>query len=249
MNFLLDICLIVLFLLIVIICACRGFVRCIWSMLTIVGAFVLAYVFGPTVGGWIGETFVYEYVSSYTYDTLDSIVDESGNEFAVSDVFDSMPDELIDLLNRCGADYEDIKTELSSSLTVSNEQLRSISDSISLPISTTISNIIGIVVVFFGALLAISLLGLILKLVVKVPVIKSIDSFLGAILGIAEAFVVIWVVCLIIGLLVEHSFISNSQNEELLLIAKNSYILRFFCDLSPINFINICKNTIYEWLR
>lgn len=239
MNFVLDAILILIFLLIVIISSCRGFVKSIWSMVTIVGAFVLAYMMGPTLGNWIAENYVYGYVAEYTYATVESIIEEKDGQYDVSELCDSLPVELVDLIDRCGADVDDIQLNFDSILSVSREELYVLSAQISEPIASTISMIIGFVTVFFAAIILISIIGLVLKLVVKVPIIRSVDSVLGAILGLVKGFVIVWVICLIIGLFVERGVISASTNDTFLLITNGSYLLRFFCNLSPIDFINI----------
>ncbi len=233
MILLLDIILVLIFLLVVIISARRGFVKCIWSVVTIIGAFVFSYMFGPTLGVWIGEAFVCDYVSSYSYEVVESIVEEKSDkdQYDVPDLFDTLPEDLISFLEHCGVDIDDITSGLSTSVTVSQDELYTIADSIASRVSKTISNVSGIIIVFLASIIIISLLGLILKLLVKVPIIKPINTFFGMILGIVEGFVIVWILCWLVELVVE--------NETFHLITDSSYLFKFFRNLSLTDFINI----------
>ena len=239
MNVLLDVILVLTFLLIVVISARRGFIKCIWSLATVVGAFVLAYTFGPMLGDELCDRYIYDYVSSYTYASIEELAQKDADNYDVSGLFDNVPDEFVELLDHCGVELEDLSVTVSPTMTVTREELRDIAGSISGPVSTTISNIIGVIAVFFASVLLISILGILLKLVVKMPIIKSINSFFGMILGAIEGFFIIWVICLLIGLLVEQGFMSGMNNEFLYSMTESSYLLKFFCQLSPIDFINI----------
>ena len=239
MNVLLDIILVLIFLLIVVISTCRGFVKCIWSMVTVVGAFILAYNFGPRLGSEICDRYIYDYVSSYTYASVEEMVVESNDNYDVSGLFDNVPQEFVDLLEHCGVELDEVASTVSPSMTVSQEELYEIAGSIAMPISVTISNIIGIIVVFFASILLISIFGIFMRIVVKVPVIRFINSFFGMLLGAVEGFVIVWVICLLIGLIVEHGFIGEINNEFVYSMTDGSYLLKFFCQLSPIDFINI----------
>ena len=239
MNVLLDVILVSIFLLIVIISARRGFIKCIWSLVTVVSAFFLAYTFGPMLGAKLCDRFIYDYVSSYTYESVEKMAQKDADDYDLSAVFDNMPDEFNELLDHCGVELDEISLQVSPTMTVTSEELSVIAGSIARPVSATIANIIGVIAVFFASVILISLLGVLLKLIVKVPVIKSINSFFGMILGAIEGFFIIWVVCLLIGLFVEQGFMSNINNEFLCTMTESSCLLKFFCQLSPIDFINI----------
>lgn len=239
MNFLFDVFLILVFLLVVIVATMKGFVKSIWRTVTIVGAFILAYVFGIAVGEWICDNFVLDHVTSYSYGIVSELVEENADKYDVSGLFETLPQEFTDLLANCGTDIEELTSRYSNTVTVSEEDLYSMAQSIALPISGTLSNAVGVITVFMVSLLILSLVGLLLKVVVKIPIIRSIDSFLGFVFGLAEGLVVIWILCVFTGLFVEHSFMSNSSNEVLNELTDASRILKFFCKLSPVDFINI----------
>ena len=239
MTYILDIILVLLFFIVVLVSTIRGFVKSVWRTFTVVGAFVIAYTYGTFVGTYLCDNYVNDYVAEYTLESLTEIVtDDSGNSASV-DILDNAPEELIDLLERCGSDIDELRSFINNDVVVSEEELQVMAESISAPIARTISAIIGMIAVFVAGVILLSLFGALLRLILKLPIIRFIDSFLGMAFGLAEAFVVVWVVCLVIGFIVEHGFITGSTNEAITAVTDSSHLFRFFCDLSPVDFINI----------
>lgn len=239
MNVILDLVLVVLYLVIIFVCAFRGFVKSIWSMVTIIGSILLTCIYGPIVGDWIHNKYVHDYVSDYVYESVEAIVAEKSGEYYISNVSEVLPEDLLTMLHYCGADIEEIQTRVSSYATVSKDELYSLADTIASPISDTISNIVGFVAVFVCSVIAISLMGLILKLIVKMPVIKSVNFTLGAVLGVVEGFIVLWIICMVIGSLIERGIISAESNETIFYMTESSHLLKFFGELSLLDLINV----------
>jgi len=239
MNWILDCFLILLYLLIVIIVADKGLVRSIWRAVTVVGSLTLSFIFGPVLGEWICDVWVLDHISSYSFGVVADLVEKNSGQYDTTALFDSLPQEFLDLLSRCGADVNSISKDFVPSLTVSESDLYAMARAIATPISNTLSKAIGVIAVFFASVLLLFLLGLILKLFVKLPVIRSIDKVFGMFFGLIEAFVVVWIISLAIGVLIESGYVTNSSSVVISNIAEKSYIFRFFCGLSPIDFINI----------
>lgn len=239
MNYLLDIFLFLLFLLITIISTERGFVDSVWSSVTIIGSFVIAYLFGGFVGDWIYSTFVLKHISGYAYGIVEALIENSANSYNVSELFSSLPDEFVALVENCGADISVLEAEFGSALTLSSAELYSLAESVAQPISRTLSNAIAIVSVFLISVLVLWLVGLVVKIIVKIPIIKTLNSLLGFIFGVLKGLVIVWIICVALSIFVERGFMDPETVEVLNNLTKGSYIFNFFCSFSPINFINI----------
>lgn len=239
MNWLLDVFLVLIFLLITVISTEKGFVKSIWSTVTIVGAFVLAYMFGPILGDWICDNFVLGHVSEYTFDVVETLIAADSEQYDISYLFESLPEEFVALVENCGADLETLESQFVQSVTVSKEELYSFAESVALPISRTLSNAVGVVSVFLASVLALWLVGLVVKVIAKIPIIKTINGLLGFVVGLIKGFIIVWILCVAIGIFVERGFMEPESMEALRLLADGSYIFKFFCNLSPVNFINI----------
>ncbi len=239
MSILLDIFLILLFLLITIISTERGFVDSVWSTVTIIGAFVLAYTFSGFVGDWICNNYVLRYVSEYAFEIVGSVVKQSAEQYDISSLFDSLPEEFVALVQNCGAEISSLEAQFGSSLTISEGELYSFAESVALPISQTLSNAIAIVSVFLISVLILWLFGILVKIIVKIPIIKTINSLLGFLFGLLKGFIIVWILCVALSIFVEKGFMNPDSVGVLNNLTKESYIFNFFCSFSPINFINI----------
>ena len=239
MNYLLDIFLFLLFLLITIISTERGFVNSVWSSVTIIGSFVVAYMFGGVVGEWICDNFVLKYISEYAYVIVESLIENSAENYNISNLFESLPEEFVTLVENCGADISVLNSQFGSSLTLSQVELYSFAESVASPISQTLSNAIAIVSIFLISLLILWIIGLVVKIIVKIPIIKTLNSLLGFVFGVIKGLVIVWILCVTLSIFVESGFMDPETVEVLNNLTKESYIFNFFCTFSPINFINI----------
>lgn len=239
MKWLLDIFLFLIFLLITIISTEKGFVKSIWSTVTIIGAFVLSYLFGPILGAWICDNFVLGHVTEYAFNVVETLVTTSSEQYDISYLFESLPDEFVALVENCGADLDALESQFMLSVTLSKDELYSFAESVALPISRTLSNAVGIVAVFLVSILVLWLVGLLVKVIAKFPIIKTINGFLGFLVGLIKGFIIVWILCVAIGIFVERGFMEPESMEALKILTDGSYIFKFFCNLSPVNFINI----------
>ena len=239
MNYLLDIFLLLLFLLITIISTERGFVNSVWSSVTIIGSFVVAYMFGGVVGDWICDNFVLKYISEYAYGIVESLIENSAENYNISNLFESLPEEFVTLVENCGADISVLNSQFGSSLALSQVELYSFAESVASPISQTLSNAIAIVSIFLISLLILWIIGLVVKIIVKIPIIKTLNSLLGFVFGVIKGLVIVWILCVTLSIFVESGFMDPETVEVLNNLTKESYIFNLFCTFSPINFINI----------
>lgn len=239
MNYLLDIFLFLLFLLITIISTERGFVDSVWSSVTIIGSFIVAYLFSSVVGEWICDNFVLKHISEYAYDIVESLIENNVDSYNIAGLFESLPEEFITLAQNCGADISALEAQFASSLTLSSAELYSFAESVAAPLSQTLSNAIAIVSIFLISLLIFWLVGLVVKVIVKIPIIKTLNSLLGFVFGVLKGLVIVWILCVTLSIFVERGFMDPETVEVLNNLTKESYIFNFFCTFSPINFINI----------
>ncbi len=239
MSWLLDIFLVLLFFLTVILTTDKGFVKSVWSTVTIVGAFVLAYIFGPPLGEWICDLFVLDKVSQYAFGVVENLVTEQSGQYDLSMLFNTLPEEFIQLIENCGADIDQLAEQFKFSVTISQDELYSFAESVAKPLARTVSNAAGVVAVFLASALALWLIGLVVKLIVQLPLIHALNGILGFVLGAVEGLVIVWVLCIALGIFVEQGFMNPGSVEVLRSLTEGSVIFEFFCALSPINFINI----------
>ena len=239
MQYIFDIFLLLVFILIVSISAKRGFVRSVWATVTIVGAFIISYAFGSVLGGLICDDFILPRVTDYTFEIIKSMVTANEGSYNVSELFETLPEEFVILAENCGANVEHLQEQFAAAVTIPEEQLYSFASSLALPISRTISNAVGMILLFIASIIVIAIIGLAVKVITKIPIIKTIDSVLGFILGLLKGVVVVFILCVIAAIFVESEFIGGTTETFFTSLTSNSYLFGLFCEFSPIDFINI----------
>ena len=239
MEYVFDIFLLLVWALVIAINTKNGFVKSVWGSVTVFGAYVISYAFGPAVGELICGDYILPRVTEYTFEILQNLASSVEGSYDISSLFTNLPEEFIILADNCGANIDQLSEQFASAVTIPSEQLRELAQTIALPVSRTISNAIGMIVVFFAAMLALAVVGIVVKIIAKLPVIKTIDGVLGFFLGLLKGVVVVSILCVVVAVFVESGFLNGNVGVYFKMLTENSYIFRFVCAISPIDFINI----------
>ena len=238
MNWLLDIILVVFFALVVFITAKRGFVKSIWSLITSVAALAAALFFGELLGSFIYDVFALDFFTGTIETALSAIIQPEAGLYNIANLFEETSEEFVNILASCGITAEEIASQYADITAATQEAFTEFARSIAAPVARTISNAIGYVAIFFVTLILMFIVGKIVNLAVKLPVLKQANGVLGALLGVIMGLIYIWIISIVISVFVETGLIGEST-ATLKAIAENSYIFRFFCHLSPLDYINI----------
>ncbi len=240
MNWIVDIILAAIFVLTVLVCVKRGFVKSIWSLFRAVVSVGAAFLFGRSMGEWLMNRFLFKKFTDIAYSSLSSIVHENNGSFDLSELFSSMPESFTSLLERFGADTASLSEKFAGKATASSIELNELASDIAKPVAQIVSQSLGYVIVFLSAFLVISIIGLVVKLIAELPVIRGVNHLLGGLFGVICGFIYLWVICTAIAAFVE-SGLAQSESRNLVQLAQQSYIFRFFCNFSPFDYINISK--------
>lgn len=237
MAFLLDVILALLAVLIIFIYAKRGAVKSIYGMLSLVVAGVAAFAFGPVLGNLLVKPF-FSGAENAVYDALLSGTTAVEGAFDLSALFANLPQNLADLISRCGVDLAKIQSEYGHINLGTEEQLRELARTIAEPVTQYVSQAIGCVAIFVIARIVMFLLRGIVKPLVKLPLLKQADGIIGGLLGVVSAFAYVWIICIAISAFVELQFLGDF-GQTVVSLAETSAIFRFFCTLSPLDLVNI----------
>lgn len=106
-------------------------------------------------------------------------------------------------------------------------------------LSALLSKILGYLIIFLVVFILLCILGWIIRgKIKKVPVINTVNKVLGFCLGLVAAFIYVWVICWGVSFIVEKN-LAGQAADAVKLIAEKSFLLKFFCNLSPLDYINI----------
>lgn len=190
-SFVLDALLIIICVVTVFVSVKRGFVKTVLSLLSSVAAIFISVAFTPMVSSFIYDKFMLSAITNGIYDTVKSLAGNGTSE-GISNMFETMPEALANLLERYNVGEDAINSMTDSAISGSAD-IQSICETIASPIATTISNALAFIACFIVAIIVLKILVSIIDAIFKLPVLNSINRTAGLILGLVLAVVVIFV--------------------------------------------------------
>ena len=175
MNLTIDVILILIIICSIISGVRKGFIRSVMNMITFAAALICAWTFYPNLSAYYKENIVLNRITNEISSHLSSF---SGN--ALERLFQDMPAALTDLTERFGIDTANLENFYNSKSIVGTNELSSY---IANPIAENISNILAFATIFFGVIIILKIVTIILDVIFKLPVLSTLNRLCGSILG------------------------------------------------------------------
>ncbi|MBE6552719.1 MAG: CvpA family protein [Ruminococcaceae bacterium] len=162
----------------------RGFLKSILHFFKTILAFVIAYFFGGKLAKVLCDNWIGGAVRDFIYNKINGIYQGAAESFDADAVISSLPDFLM---------TEEMQANLAAAEGSGETLVNSMTDALSMPIASLISNILGYVGVFLIALIGLWIVaGILDKIVSHLPLLGSINTILGALLGLVIALAVLF---------------------------------------------------------
>ena len=239
MNWILDIILVAFIIFVILINTKRG-CKTILNLISTIVTFASAYFLGPKVGQIFLNNTLLKHVTDIIKGLLKKLMGEGDAALNISDLFEKLPQGFLDLLDRTGANVDALRKVFGSITVATEEQLEAFATEIATPVASTLAAALGCVIVFILAYIAMIIVKIVVGGLVKLPVLKEANKILGFIVGVISAFAFTWIICLALSIIVEYGLIEE-YNAMLSSLAEKSFLFRFFCNLSLMDFVNIVK--------
>ena len=175
MNLVIDVILILIIVCAVISGIRKGFISSVMNMITFAAALICGWNFYPKLGAYYKDHIVLGRITNEISSHLSSLTDN-----AFETLFQDMPAALTDLTDRFGIDIGNLETFYNSKSAVGTNELSSY---IANPIAENISNILAFATIFFGVIIILKIVTVILDLIFKLPVLSTLNRICGCILG------------------------------------------------------------------
>ncbi len=225
MNYIIDLIFAAFAIITVIVFAKRGFFLSLLKFFKLLLAFIAAHLWGDSLGKFLSDKVFYTPIRNSIFSKLNGIYEGATDSFNVETATNAIPQFL----------RTDAFMQKLNSLDESGEALvNSISDSVATALSNVICSVVGFLLVFVVAFLALTILYWILKgLRGKIPVVGTVDTLLGALLGAVFAFLIL----LAVGSVLKFFF----GNDD---FYTKSILIKFFGDssiLGVLKFLNVSQ--------
>lgn len=160
----------------------RGFISSLFGLLTAAVSLVVATMFYNELGMYINENFVFDAIEERFVEFLNTTIAEKGGEIGAQAILDSLPSDIVSLMDTFGIDINNIFDGLG---TLPEE----IAAALAAELSAALSNAIAYAALFLAAYILLSLVCGLLNLIAKIPALHKINKFFGLVFGIGEALV------------------------------------------------------------
>ena len=206
----------------------NGFVKMLFSLVSLIATIILTIIIGPHVATYLKEnTSVYETVQQKTCMFIESALikmeEEAGESKKIEDL--PLPDVIKEKLleNNNEETYDLFGAE-------------SLEEYISEYVSGVAINAIAFCATFIVVFIVIKLVVYFLDLISKLPLLNGLNRTLGAALAFLEGMIVLWILCLVVTAGAGSEWGQNllamiNESEFLSFIYNNNYLMRFATDV------------------
>lgn len=189
MNFVADIILAILAVIIVVRCTKMGCFKAVTNLARIGIAILLTSLFGKSVSNVFYDKLFYPKVSNWVSGELNSIAEGADN--SISEMFTNVPEKFQKLLNTAGVSLDKLKDTYLGSDNI-DTAVDGMTHDISAPFARLLSNVVGYLTLFLIIIVVLTVAFFFLdKVITKLPFIKQCNRILGFVFGLACAFLVL----------------------------------------------------------
>lgn len=222
MAYIVDIVLVLIFALIILISAKKGFFR---SFIDFAGS-MIAVIIART----LSESFAKNVFDSFIAPGAQKLLAQNLGDVGTTDytqqienAINSLPEGLDGILQIMGINSQSIMEKASEGVNFNGENLvESLMNSVVTPIGTAVLQFVLFVVFAIALIFFIKVFGRVFdKIFKKLPVIKGLNKSLGAVFGVLRGFIIVVIVSMLISVLV-----SATGNETLITSVENSIIVK-----------------------
>ena len=220
MTYIVDIILVVVFALVILISAKKGFFKSLVDLIGSLVAVLVAKLLSEGAAKAVFDGFVYKGAESALMQSLG----EAGSTDYVEQIENalaSLPEGLNGILQIMGIDSQSLMDKLSGVNLNGDNLVESLMNSVVVPLGTAVVQFVLFVVFAIALIFAVKLLAkLIDKIVKKLPVIKGFNKTMGAVFGILRGLIIVVIISMLVSVVV--GFIGN---EMLIESVENSMII------------------------
>lgn len=210
----------------------RGLIRTVFKLCTTVAAVVLAVCFHKQLGSYFYDAFLYDALAPHIEGLFDQVVTAIGDSLDFAALAAKLPEKVISLAELCNIDLAAFLEDAVKSMDVGGETFTELGERLAVFIATSAANTLAFSAIFFGGLILLRLVGVLLDKIADLPVLRGANRFLGFLFGILEA-AILGIVLSKFAATVCSLYASTSPDFAFGDVANGTYIARFFLSISP----------------
>lgn len=195
MSFIIDILILSIIAFTVFKGARRGFVKSVMSLASLIIAFIIANIYSPAMSLWYYNKFILSSVTEKISSFISGFIPVGSDTLNMSKLFGE--GTFVEMLERYGADNEKLQAAYGSVTDATTAKIEELSASIAQPVASTISDALAFASIFFGALIILWVVTIIINMVFKLPVLRTANKVLGIVFGVVCALLYSWIFAIV----------------------------------------------------
>jgi len=221
-NYLIDILFLIIAVITIILFTKRGFIQALFDYGKTVMAVIASYIFGPKVGNFLYDKFIYSRIYNWISSKIDTVFNSLSEKINIDSAIDEIP-----FIVKQFVTPEKIKNRYGETINNVENSAHDLADFVSTSFARVISNFLSYLLVFIIALVLLYILSKLFGVLTKLPIIHGVNSFIGFLLGIVAAFVFLSILTYVLSLII--GVFGNLTLLEKLV--SSSYLFGFFSEI------------------
>lgn len=168
----------------------RGFVVSVFKLLSAVAAVIVAMLFYKQLGSFFYDSFLYDKVFASIADWVQKLAENADGTFDLGAAVAGLPEGLKTLAAAAGLDMSALDAAYANLGAATESAANSLTATLAEALARLLANILAFAALFFGMLIALSLVCWILDALCKLPLLKGTNRLLGFVFGVCEALLV-----------------------------------------------------------
>lgn len=201
----------------------RGLILTLFKLLSSITSLIVAVMFYKELGAFFYDSFVYDSTLKYVEKIIVDIAEKATEPMSQEYLLSSLPENARAAIELFNIDIGKIIESMAG-------QPSLIASSLASEVADIISGVLAFACLFFGSLIALSVLGYLLDKLSKLPVINGTNKTLGFVFGVIEAIILGFVLS---NLALSFCSAYGAFNEEFTFTAvrEETYIARLFLSI------------------
>ena len=224
MSLFLDVLTVVVFIFVIYRAYKKGIIRALIEFVGFIASFVAAFFLSLPFGNWISNIFIYKFVNGRV-----TKLAKSGS-ITSSPFFKSFAGSVPKTI-------EKVLSETNSNLGALGEKaMKSIIEAVSVPVSALISREIAFFIILIVCFIVIRFIARASDVIRHVPVVGTLNSLAGAAVGIAEAFIIMFIICTLLSIAI--SLMALQKNPPVTnSVIDTTYIYKYINNINPLRLV------------
>lgn len=173
----------------------RGFIRSVMNIITFAAALLCGWYFYPPLAVVYHNKFLLGKFTENIYNSINSIISAGIESIDLSRLFADKPEAFLEITRRYNIDIGILEKYFNEQLTKGSSDLTAdVAARMAAPVANGLSQILAFLSVFFGVVILLKIVTLILDLIFKLPVLNAFNRISGFILGAVCGLAYAWII-------------------------------------------------------